>query len=1066
MCALWDEQVCMPEGHYQLPIPWKDGEPSFPDNRFMAEKRLQHTMGKLVREGMLDKYEQGVQKMLSEGHAEEVPEEILGRSDGKVWYLPHFPVTSAAKPGKVRIVFDCAAKYQGISLNNQCLTGPDLVNKLVHVLVRFRQFQYAVTADIAAMYLQVRIPVADRDCLRFLWYVDGQIKEFRMTSHLFGGVWCAASSTYALRKVVHDFSCSELVRDTVEKSMYVDDLLKSVRTASEARAVVHDVRSTLKEGGFDLTKYTVNDPEIFDSLPKELRAQDVKEFTLHEHSKALGIRWDVNQDGFFYVCPSWEKEVKVTKRSMLKIVASLYDPLGLVVPIVMVGRMLFQEATRLGLTWDDVVPSKLTTKWSKWLVSMDSLSSLVFPRCIIPKDLSQGQFQLHHFCDASEKAYGAVTYLRVEGPNGEVKVSLLMAKGRVAPLKYVSIPRLELCSAVLAVKCDEMLRRELEIELQPSVFRTDSQVVLGYIHNETQRFKVFVANRTTYIRKHSEPQQWEHVSTKENPADVISRGCYVNSVPIHWRHGPSFLGEQRSEWEQTAKVEEVRSDDPEVRLHAVEVSREDQVHPLEELAAHYSSFYKLKKAVAWWQRFLEWLREKRKVSNGASLTASDLNQAEVTIVKWVQGAHYGDEIRCLMKGNPVGKASSLAALDPALQDGILVVGGRLKHSNLGDMARHPMILPKEHRISRLVLQEHHRETHLGTEWVLSLVRRRFWIPKARMTLRGIRRSCVVCQRLYGKTAVQKMADLPPDRCTVGWKCFQEIGLDVFGPIYTKLQRGTIKRYGCVYTCLKTRAIHLEVLSSLNTDAFLNGFFRFCARRGFPSLVRSDNGTNIVGAVSELTKAFRQIDREKVVRDTRVKGVEWVFNPPLASHHGGVYERQIRTVRRVLLAILGPEAVVSDDVLSTAFCEVENTVNSRPLTKCRDDPLDEVPLSPNHLLLLDGNVPITWPKHGGGDILRSQWKQVQALAAAFWRRWVREYIQELQGRQKWLREVPNFKKGDLVLMQDDLLPRGKWPLGIIQEVHHGRDGLVRSVRLSARGSSYVRPITKIVPLEFD
>ena len=516
---------------------------------------------------------------------------------------------------------------------------------------------------------------------------------------------------------------------------------------------------------------------------------------------------------------------------------------------------------------------------------------------------------------------------------------------------------------------------------------------------------------------------------------------------------------------ETPEVPMVGSDDPEVRLHVVKVD-EEVAHPLVRMVEHYSQFYKLKKAVAWWARYIRWLRRRKEVSEETSLTTQELKSAEDTLVRWAQRTHYQDEIERLKSGNPVGRTSSIVSLDPKLKEEVLVVGGRLKHSSLGERARHPVILPPKHKVSRLILEEFHAETHLGTEWVLSLVRRQFWIPGSRSVLRKIRRSCVVCQKLYGKPVMQKMADLPPERCTEGWKCFQEIGLDVFGPFLTKYHRGTIKRYGCVYTCLRTRAIHLEILTSLHTDAFLNGFFRFCARRGFPSLVRSDNGTNIVGAVSEMSKAFRQLDREQIRRSTRVKGVVWEFNPPFASHHGGVYERQIRTIRKVLLAIIGPNAVVNDDVLATAFCEVENTVNSRPLTKCREGPHEDEPLTPNHLLILEGNVPIAWPKHGEGDILRSHWKQVQSLAAAFWRRWMREYIQELQQRQKWRREAPNFKVGDLVLLQDDLLPRGKWPLGKIEEINHGRDGLVRSVRLSARGSEYVRPITKLIPLELD
>ena len=175
--------------------------------------------------------------------------------DESVWYLPHH---CESKPGKVRVVFDCAATYAGVSLNNQCHQGPDLNNKLIGVLLRFRQYPYAVMADIESMYLQVKIPIYDRNALRFLWGERGEVKEYRMTSHLFGGVWCVSSSTYTLRKTVKDFPTNELIKDTVHRGFYVDDMLKSVIEPSEAWSVVNDTKWVLRRGGFNLTKFVVN----------------------------------------------------------------------------------------------------------------------------------------------------------------------------------------------------------------------------------------------------------------------------------------------------------------------------------------------------------------------------------------------------------------------------------------------------------------------------------------------------------------------------------------------------------------------------------------------------------------------------------------------------------------------------------------------------------------------------------------------------------------------------------------------------------------------------------------
>ena len=233
-------------GHYVVPIPWKDRRPSMPNNRAQAQGRLDNLIKRLHRGDQFGKYSDQIMKLELDGYSEKVPVEEIPLRDDSVWYLPHHAVISASKPGKLRVVFDCAAKQGDVSLNNQCFQGPDLNNKLVHVLLRFRRYRYAITADIEAMYLQVRIPEKDRNTLRFLWQIGGAVVEYIMTSHLFGGVWCASSSTFALRKIVDDVSTSELVGNTIRRSFYVDDMLSSVRSRDEAVEVIEGTRQALE----------------------------------------------------------------------------------------------------------------------------------------------------------------------------------------------------------------------------------------------------------------------------------------------------------------------------------------------------------------------------------------------------------------------------------------------------------------------------------------------------------------------------------------------------------------------------------------------------------------------------------------------------------------------------------------------------------------------------------------------------------------------------------------------------------------------------------------------------
>lgn len=695
-------------------------------------------------------------------------------------------------------------------------------------------------------------------------------------------------------------------------------------------------------------------------------------------------------------------------------------------------------------------------KWHEWLADLESLAEFSIPRCIKAEEFGSIQSaQLHHFADASEDGYATASYLLLTNHDNKKHCSLLIGKSRVTPLKHVTIPRLELTAAVIAVKMDKMLRQELKVPLEESVFWTDSTTVLRYLTNESARFKTFVANRVTTIRDHSHPNQWHYVNSALNPADQGSRGVKVEKFMQTkvWLHGPAFLLKPETEWpKQLHEKELTTEEDPEIRTCARVnmTSTKESYDAIDKLIAHYSTWQRLRRAVGWFLRLkkiLKLLKDKRKelkttVSQSENnpenqnkliaqnmkkfkstfrqrlLSLEQLVEAETELVRISQQQDYTEDICALSKHAPIKKKSQIYRLDPMLQDGILRVGGRLHKAAMPQEAKHPVILSKNSPISNLILQHIHQEVgHCDRNYMLATLRQKCWIPRANSAVRRIISKCTVCRRLTAKAGKQKMVDLPEHRLLLDQSPFTNVWIDFFGPFEVKRGRILVKRYGVIFTCLAVRAVHIEIAHSLDTDSCINAIRRFLCRRGQVKSIRSDNGTNFVAAEKELHKALESLNQTKIQNNMTEKGIKWIFNTPAASHQGDIWERQIHTVRKVLNSVLQQQSL-DDKGLQTIMFEVEAIINNRPITLSSDDPGDVEALTPNHLLLMKTQPNIPPGVFDQDDqYARRRWRQIQYIANLFWTRWTREYLPLLQELQKWLTPQRNFSPGDIVLIID-------------------------------------------------
>ena len=1056
-------------GNWSAPLPFKSKRPSLPDNYEQALQRAKKLRMKFkMNPDKEKKFCAFMEKILENGHAELAPP-LEGHEER--WYLPIFGVFHPKKD-KIRVVFDSSAKFQGVSLNDVLMTGPDLTNSLIGVLLKFRREKVAVTADIEQMFFNFYVHEEDRNYLRFLWFRDNDINnelvEFRMCVHVFGNSPSPAVATFGLRKsACHQSpeSCDE-VCELVNRNFYVDDVLVSLPDAKSAVTLLKKTQNVLKQNGnIRLHKIRSNSSEVLSSFPCEDLSEDALCVDFTDPVRSLGLLWDIKHDAFtFQLCI---EEKPFTRRGVLSTINSIYDPLGFIAPVVLGGRLVLRKAMSSHVEWDEPLPRDLYVEWEGWRKSLSILQSLRVPR-VYSKLQHVTRRELHTFCDASKEAIGVATYVKLYTADGQTDHGFVMGKSKLAP--HHTIPRLELCAAVLGVEVAEFVAEHLDISTDACYFYTDSRVVLGYIFNETRRFHVYVANRIDRIRRATSPCQWNFVATENNPADQATRYQEAHKIADStWLKGPSTF--QHNVQEPFSLIDPETDKELKVRTLKMEMTMRAGIGS--ERFARFSSWQSLVTALA---NINKLAARFRKGSTTKDFLAY-CKEAECFILKTIQQEFYGNEIKCLRDNQPLPRNSSVLPLSPILDgEGLLRVGGRLGRAKLPTGEKTPILVPGKHHIATLLVRYYHESIyHQGRHLTEGAVRRAgYWITGGKRLISSILHHCVPCRKLRGKTEHQKMSDLPAERLAPS-PPFSYVGVDVFGPwtIVTRKTRGgsaNSKRWAVIFSCLVTRSVHIEVIEELSSSSFINALRRFISYRGPVVEFRSDRGTNFVGATKDLKIDAINIEDEPVNKYLLKNNTVWRFNAPHSSHMSGPWERMIGIARRILESMFSnmPSKGLTHEVLCTLMAEVCAIMNSRPLTAVSSDPDAPTVLSPATILTQKvGQSVEPFPPFGIKDMIKSQWRQVQFLAEQFWTQWRERYLTTLQVRQKWTSEHPSLKIGDVVLMKDLEAPRIQWPVGVVEQCFASEDGRIRkvSVRVIRNGKPvlYTRPITELVYL---
>lgn len=1066
-------------GIWSAGLLWREDERIVPDSKPLALARLKSIERRMDADPDYAKaYCLKMNHYVKQGYAEEVQlESLAGRKN--IWFIPHLGVVHPAKPGKLRVVHDAAACVKGVSLNSQLLPGPDLSNSIVGVLCRFREYAVGFMADIADMFLRIRIQEKDQYSQLFLWRGDRRDIEpriFKMNSLIFGAKTSPCTAEFVRIKNAERFRerFPRAVTGIIE-NFYVDDLLFGADTVVEARKLINDIIWINSQGNFNLVGWSSNEGEALSDVRQEERTTRAVALEKGDlcAQRLLGLEWLPNTDelGFNLRMDKLDEGLKTgkkvpTKREALRVVMSVYDPLGILSPVSIRAKVLMQSLWSRGIGWDQVVPPDLFESWRDWLKVLDATRGVKLPRYLGTTRNTEERREMHIFCDASSSAMCAVAYLRVEKENKSVSVSFLASKTRVGPLKGQTVPRMELTAALLGAQLANKIITEQTVEIHEKVLWTDSTNVIWWLRSSSVEHQQFVSNRLGALDELTSPKEWRWLSGKSNPADDGTRVTSVIDLSPggRWLSGPEFLSEPRRKWptEIPRTPNESEKSLLEFRPAAVFTLQAKVVSILD--TERFSQHRRMIRTMGYVLKFAQLCRRE---TAEVALSARDVARAEISLVKESQRRSFSREIDLVKGQKVVPKDSRLWNVNLHVDEqGILRISGRIENADFAPRdTRNPMVLDGRDQYTRLlIIRTHEESAHGGVELVLATLRERFWIVCPRNSIKKLIYQCVRCTMRKSKPMTALMGQLPIERLQMHERCFSVVGVDFFGPVMVTIRRAVEKRYGVMFTCMGSRASHLELAGDLSTNATMQAVRRFIARRGKPRIFWSDRGTNLVSASAELRKAVAEISNEEIRERLTNEQIEWKLNPPGAPNFGGSWESLIKLTKRALYAVL-KERAPTEETLRTLLAEVEAILNRRPLAHITLDSRDDIVLTPNHLLLGHSGGSSAMGEYTTQDLnSRKQWIRTQALADSFWHKWRRDILPTMVQRPKWKVSQPPIGVGDLVILLDPSHERGRWTRARVEKTYPDKKGCIRVVDVKAGGKIYRRTIGKLVKLQ--
>ena len=823
---------------------------------------------------------------------------------------------------------------------------------------------------------------------------------------------------------------------------------------------------------------------------------------------ALGVNWHLPEDSLSLKSGKLfqGQDKKLTKRTLCSHVASVFDPLQLSAPYLVVAKRLLQSTWQIHSEevavakaqgaapeailklrrhqWDTPLPDDIAVGFTEWALQLPDLLHLQVPRCVVAKDDKVATRQLHVFSDASPFAFAAAVYVRATYESGAVSSHLLAAKSRVAPSDVCgNMPRLELLGTLIATRLAKhiisSLRSKDNIDEIPVHFWTDSSVALQWIQGGPGKWQPWVSNRVRQIIKAFPDSNWHHVPGTDNPSDLATRGitakaCASSSL---WLKGPAWLLQDQQEWPDrkfTLSPDEAEALDKEARpRHRHQQAEEtliacNGIVDIESDAERNSILLDMTPRCSSLQRLITTaalIKYKRRGEGIPEVSYNERTEVLFDFIRAVQSKCFFEAYTTLAQGKKYNKKWPYQGLEVFL-DPKRCLRAKGRWPDNMTTKEPPLLLPHDHHLTALiVLDMHHRYQHSRPGWLISFFRQRFWMAKALRTIKSVVRRCTICTRFKGQTIDQVMGPLPQFRVDEEPRPFSITACDYARPLEAYDGEQPHKVWILIFACMQVRCVHLELVTSMDTETLLSALRRFMARRGRPRAFYSDQGRSFRLAAKEIESLNKIVEHEKVPPQLRAEGIQWLFSVPSSPWRNGPVERMVRATKTCLRAAMFRERLTQDQI-HTYLCEAEGILNSRPMAAVTDDPSEPLPVSPG--MLLQGYETTAEPYPDDVVALdhasvKSKWNKRLHLQKVLLRRFIKDYIQALRPRQKWHEEKDSLKVGDLVFVEE-AGKRLTWPLAKVIELHPGKDGIVRSVSLRTKFGVKKRPVQRLVPLE--